>query len=276
MNIKSNNFTKYIISKNHPGYLYYREILNSRFNKKILETIINPKSKSMLNYNNKFPKIYDNKKKLKNGTKIYFNKNDKNNHYNPFWANKLLNNNDYKAQAKGSSYRFLQSKNTKKSESNLKYITREKENHNNNFVKQNQNLIYNNNSNSKNMFYNNFISKKNDNKIYNENKLVENSNKANNNNLIKKDNNIINNDKLENGIKDNINNFEVKKVQNKREKEEVIDNGNEDNNEENNEDDEKFDEEQEKLFYKNQKNFFKARKDIIEEPEYLEEDNENN
>ena len=41
-------------------------------------------------------------------------------------------------------------------------------------------------------------------------------------------------------------------------------------------DDENFDEEQEKIFYKNQKNFYKIRKDIIEEPEYLEEDNEKN
>ena len=34
--------------------------------------------------------------------------------------------------------------------------------------------------------------------------------------------------------------------------------------------------ENEKPFYTNQKNFFKFRKDIMEEPEYLEQDDENN
>ena len=48
------------------------------------------------------------------------------------------------------------------------------------------------------------------------------------------------------------------------------------NHEDNDNDFDIFDEEKEKLFYTNQKNFFKARKDIIEEPEYLEDDNENN
>ena len=33
------------------GYLYYREIINSKFNKKLLETIINPKSKSKSIFN---------------------------------------------------------------------------------------------------------------------------------------------------------------------------------------------------------------------------------
>lgn len=57
----------------------------------------------------------------------------------------------------------------------------------------------------------------------------------------------------------------------------IQDNNNKNNGLEENEfENESYDEEQQKQFYTNQRNFFKARKDIIEEPEYLEEDNEAN
>ncbi len=63
-----------------------------------------------------------------------------------------------------------------------------------------------------------------------------------------------------------VNNFINDNKDEKKEKEEANDNKEEK--------EEELDEEQQMQFYKNQKNFFKARKDIKEEPEDMEEDNE--
>lgn len=276
-NIKKNHYNKNIIGKNHPGYLYYRElIINSKFNKKLLETIINPKSKSKSIFNNKdkYPKIYDTKNIIKKDSKKYFCNNGKKNHYYQFKTNKSLYENDYKIVLKGFSNGNPYLKTISlKNDYILKFINREIENHNNIFVKYKQKLVYKNSIN-KNIIFNNFVSEENNDKVFVVNKFKEktNSNKENDKYLIKKNYNILfnNNKNLEINIKDDINYNEL--IDNK----DIYIKRNKFKNKDYKEDDENFDEEQEKIFYKNQKNFYKIRKNIIEEPKYLEEDNEKN
>ena len=112
---------------------------------------------------------------------------------------------------------------------------------------------------------------------------ILNKDKKSNNNFIKQNMGKNNNGKL---IQTNnyMNNIFDKKIKNSKKnlqknknsfnKNEGLNINKEEKN--NNDNNENFDEEQEKLFYTNQKNFFKARKDIMEEPEFLEEDNDNN
>ena len=261
--MKKNNFNDYEIWKNHPGYLYYKEFMkyNNKYNKKRtftgkaynrkykLDQIIKPKKKYIIdaykNNNENFPKI-NGKNNIKNGTQVNFSVRNNYNHlYYPFWENKILNKKD--------NYIF-------------KVLNRDKEDHYNN--NQKQNLVINNGDkpNNNNIYYNNFMDKKGNKKI------KENQNKKEN--LIKKGYFFNNNNSNDNYKKSNINNIivgdkckEIKNKEKNRNKEEKNDNEDKENH---------IDEEKEKLFYTNQKNFFKARKDIVEEPEYLEEDNDNN
>ena len=263
--MKKNHFNNYEVWKNHPGYLYYKEFMkyNNKYNKKRtftgkafnrkykLDPIIKPKNKNIYDtykYNKEiFPKI-NGKKTIKNGTQVNFsNRNNYNHLYYPFWENKLLN---------------------KKDDYIFKALNKDKENHYNKNAKKNLTITYNDKLNHKNIYYNNFMSKKSNNKIKeNQDKkgnlikrgyFINNKNNSNENNEKNNINNIIvnNNNEIENKEND----------KNKEDKSEKEDNENNDN----------IDEEKEKLFYTNQKNFFKVRKDIIEEPEYLEEDNDNN
>ena len=277
-NIKSNHFfykNNFPISKNHPGYLYYKEIMKyTKRNKKRnftgkainrnykLEPI---KSQNKNNYegyhryNDKFPKINGDKNSM-NERRTYYN-NNKNNKYFPFWVDKKqYNKNDFIFDIKGISYGGKQLNNTinKKNELALKILNKNKENNSKKMCLDN----YNNDNNQKNVYYNNFMNKE-VNKLAKGKKVKEKTNKKNNIN----NNNL--NDDNEKKVFNNIFNLNEKdkpdNIKNEQNKEEII----------NNDLDEDIDEEKEKMFYTNQKNFFKARKDIIEEPEYLEEDNEN-
>ena len=282
-NIKNNHFiykNNFPIDKNHPGYLYYKEILKytqrnkkryltgKAFNRKLkLEPIIKPKNKNIFEgyhlYNDKFPKLINKEKKEINERRTYYNnKNNKGYLHFPFWADKKVGKNDFRFETNAPQV------NSRKNDLALKYLNKKKDK--NNFSKKISLDNYNNNNNklnTKNVYYNNFMNKD-INKLSNGKKTKDKTNKQINKDL-NKNNNIINNDNL-NGYneKEKINIFDLNekdKLENKQNKEEI------NNNEEN----ENIDEEKEKLFYTNQKNFFKVRKDIMEEPEYLEEDNEN-
>ena len=150
------------------GYLYYREIINSKFNKKLLETIINPKSKSKSIFNNKdkFPKINDTKNRIKKSSKKHLDNNFKKNPYYLFKTNKSLYKNDYTITFKGFSNGSPHLKTINiKNDYILKFINRAIESHNNFFVKYKQRLVYNNSIN-KNIIFNNFVGEENNNKVY--------------------------------------------------------------------------------------------------------------
>ena len=283
-NIKSNHYFQNSIDKNHPGYLYYKEALKytkyikkrtftgKTYNRKFkLEPIPKQKNKNKYerfnHYNNNFPKIINGKKNtnILNERHTYFNnKFEKNNPYFPFWADKILNKNDFRIEIKKIAYGVPQlSSINRKNDFVLKILNKDKEIHYNNSKK---NLVDTNNKlNTKNVYYNNFIDKNNKKKT----NIQNNKNTNNKNNIINKNN------LIEDIKKENIYNFDIEN-KNKIENKENELNKEDNNNNEDNEGFDNFDEEKEKLFYTNQKNFFKARKDIIEEPEYLEEDNENN
>ena len=278
-NIKNNHFiykNNFPIDKNHPGYLYYKEILKytqrnkkryltgKAFNRKLkLEPIIKPKNKNIFEgyhlYNDKFPKLINKEKKDINERKTYYNnKNNKGYLHFPFWADKKVGKNDFRFETNAPQV------NSRKNDLALKYLNKKKDK--NNFSKKISLDNYNNNKlNTKNVYYNNFIDKNNNKKT----NIQNNKNTNNKNNIINKNNFI------EDKKKENIYNFDIEN-KNKIENKENELNKEDNNNNEDNEGFDNFDEEKEKLFYTNQKNFFKARKDIIEEPEYLEEDNENN
>ena len=315
INVKKNNGIKfnakitYDFCKKHPGFLYYKEIIsnqkNNKLNKKRTLTgkVINRKIKldpvqKYYHTNNriasnkmkkceKFPKInYSCNKNVLNGKQTYYNynynynniKDDKNNPYSIFWANKILNHSDFRIEIKGNAYGVPKLVGTTKNEDFLfKVFNKQKDNENTvdystktSHKSINNNLINGNNKH----YYNNFVGATNQKKekisksIFDENKNINNNEKCY---------------KIKNDITNNSNNKkETKKISFTNDKK-VEDNNNNNNkedknNKENNDDDfdnESLDEEQQKQFYKNQKNFFKARKDIMEEPEYLEEDNDN-
>ena len=282
--IKSNQnqINNYEIWKNHPGYLYYKEFMkyNNKHNKKRtftgkafnrkykLEPIMKPKIKNIngvFQYNEYFPKI-NGKKNIKNETQINYINRDKKNQYYSLWPNKIWNKYDF---TKGNQYGAPQSNKINRKEDYIfKVLNKEKDNLYN--KKSNTNKVINNYDklNQNNIYYNNFMNKKSN---INTKKKENNINKKEN--LFKRDYFINNNNSKEDNKKNNLNNFENNKNIN-----DIHNKKNDKNKEENNENEENdnFDEEKEKLFYTNQKNFFKFRKDIMEEPEYLEEDNDNN
>ena len=302
-NIKINGKITYDFCKKHPGFLYYKEIIASQRNNKnkkrtLTGKVINRKMKldpvqkfvpsnrivsNKMKKSEKFPKInstYNNNHQI-NGKQTYYNhnynynniKNDKNNPYSIFWANKILNQSDLKIEIKGNSYGVPKLVTTNKNDDFLfKVFNRQKDTENTletstkNSYKSVNNMMNGNNKH----FYNNFVGITNQKKEkITKNKFDENKNNKKNEKCYKiksEDNN--NGKEMKNLFSDDIND---KKIDNNN-------NNKGDNNHddiENDYDNESLDEEQQKQFYKNQKNFFKARKDIIEEPEYLEEDNDN-
>ncbi len=285
----NNDKISYNFYKKNPGYLYYKEIMtNIKSSKKRTLTGKTIKNKMKLKSNNKnlnnnnnkfkknqkFPKInnytYNNKKKINeinnyNSYNIFTN--DKNNPYSFFWANKILNQSDFRIDIKGMAYGVprLGSVN-KKEDYFLKVYNKVKEKENLEKSTKNSFRNYNNNNVYKH-YYNNFVGIVNQ-KHYQKEKITKEIFDVN----IKKDIT----DKKEMKININKQNNDDKiLVKNNNEKKDNNKNENNKNDDNDNEfEEESFDEEQQKQFYKNQKNFFKARKDIIEEPEYLEEDND--
>ena len=246
-NSNLNNKIIYDFCKKHPGYLYYKEVMLNNKNKK-----------RSLTGKNKLPKIKnkefnDNneivgKKTNYNHNHYNNNTNDKSNPYSFFWANRILNRNNFRIDIKGMTYGAPKLGSTNRRDDALLKIF------SNNLPKGN-----------KNKKYNNFMNTSNRQNYKKEN--LPNENIKNNNNKCYKINNNDNN--LGNKMKNinDVNGIDKKLESNNKNNNE--DNGNEVENE-------SYDEEQQKQFYTNQKNFFKARKDIKEEPEYLEEDNEMN
>ena len=247
-NSNLNNKIIYDFCKKHPGYLYYKEVMLNNKNKK-----------RSLTGKNKLPKIKnkdfsDNneivgKKTNYNHNHYNNNTNDKSNPYSFFWANRILNRNNFRIDIKGMTYGVPKLGSTNKKDDVLLKIF------SNNLPK-----------GSKNKKYNNFMNTSNRKNSKKENLSNENKNiKINNNKCYKINSNDNSMDKKMKNI-NNVNDADKKLEKNNKNNE---DNGNEVETE-------SYDEEQQKQFYTNQKNFFKARKDIKEEPEYLEEDNEMN
>lgn len=249
-NSNLNNKIIYDFCKKHPGYLYYKEVMLNNKNKKRSLTGKNKLPKIKNKDFNEINEIVGKKSNYNHNQNHYnFNNktNDKNNPYSFFWANRILNRNNFRIDIKGMTYGVPKLGSTNRKEDVLLKMF------NNNLSKANKNKKYNNFMNTSNR------------KIP-KNENLSNDNK-NNNNKCYKINSYENN--LDNKMK-NIN--DVHDIDKKEEK------NNKNNNEanENEVENESYDEEQQKQFYTNQKNFFKARKDIKEEPEYLEEDNEMN
>ena len=246
-NSNLNNKIIYDFCKKHPGYLYYKEVMLNNKNKK-----------RSLTGKNKLPKIKNKefndineivgKKTNYNHNHYNNNTNDKSNPYSFFWANRILNRNNFRIDIKGTTYGVPKLGSTnKRDEALLKIFS-------NNLPKGNKNKKYNNFMNTSN-------------RQNNKKENLPNENIKNNNNKCYKINN--NDNSFGNKMKNinDVNGIDKKLESNNKNNNE--DNGNEVENE-------SYDEEQQKQFYTNQKNFFKARKDIKEEPEYLEEDNEMN
>ena len=236
-------------SRKHPGYLYYKEIMENmkykQYNNPIRRRAFTGKE-----YLNKKMKI-DYINNTGGFRKVVINNY---NHGNKHINNIFMNRNEKFPNISKTNYFNGQNK--------QKWKTNYVKNFNYNFNYNNYNYSHNYNYNINNININ-IKDKKNPyslswvNKILNQNdyKLeIKPKNDINKNNK----------DKIQ------INNFMKNKENKKEKKEEVL------NNEDDNDKEEELDEEQQKQFYKNQKNFFKARKDIQEEPEDLEEDKEEN
>ena len=302
-NGKLNEKITYDFCKKHPGYLYYKEIVNNlknnKLNKKRTLTgkVINRNMKlepiqknnmgnkvknSKIKKSEKFPKINSSYNNRINGKQTYYNNNynynnikdDRNNPYSIFWANKILNQSDFKIEIKGKAYGVPKLVSANKNDDFLFKVFNKKDNENN--LENSEKHSYKNANNTQNgnkHYYNNFVGVSNQKNIKKEKikKGVFDENKNNKNNekcyIIKNEKN--DKKEMKNIFSDDINIKNIEDNNNNKE-----DKNNEDY--ENEFDNESIDEEQQKQFYKNQKNFFKARKDIMEEPEYLEEDNDNN
>ena len=222
--------------RQHPGYLYYKEILSNMKSRQIIankkktflgkeissklklgKTSYNSNSnKNKISIKDKFPKIEKNKNKTKhNYIRNYLYNVKYNNHKHIHNYNFNINNININIRDKKNPY-------------SIEWVRK--------ILKQNDyTLEIKEISNGVPKLIP--LNKKDDiiHKIYNNNKLYI--------------NNYINDEKT------------------KKEKE-----NNKDKNKENNIDNVDLDEEQQMQFYKNQKNFFKVRKDIQEEPEDLEDD----
>ena len=242
LNLKSGSIYKFDdkefldFYRKHPGYLYYKEVL------------LNMKSKQ-----------------------FRFNK------QRTFTGKDMMN----KMKFGNTNYTFDKAKSTNKFPKIIKINKKTKTHHIRKYI---YNFNYNNYVNNQNNNYNinnmniniNIKGKSNPYSLYWVNKILgQNSFKLG----IKKKSNgmskIISLNKNENitnkMFKNNkllVNNFVNKEKEKEinKEKKDEIPNKNTDN------DNDDLDEEQQMQFYKNQKNFFKARKDIKEEPEDLEED----
>ena len=223
--------------RKHPGYLYYKEVIS------------NMKSKQF-----KF-----NKQRTFTGKDVFS-----------------------KIKLGNTNYTIDKNKNTNKLPKILKANKKSKNNHIRKYI---YNFNYNNYINNQNNNYNinnmniniNIKGKSNPYSLYWVNKLLSQNSfkigikkKPNGGtkliSLSKTDNGNYNNNKVYKNNKLLVNNFIDKEKEINKEKKEDNPNKNTDI------DNDDLDEEQQMQFYKNQKNFFKARKDIKEEPEDLEED----
>ena len=243
-------------SRKHPGYLYYKEIMeNMKF-----KPFNNPYRKRAFTgkeYLNKKNKI-DYNNNTAGFRKLGINNFNHGNRYNN--NNIFINRNEKFPNISKTNYFNGQNK--------QKWKTNYVKNFNYNFNYNNYNYSHNYNYNINNININ-IKDKKNPYSLSWVNKFLNQNNykleikekpkakpKLSNLNTTKKKEE---NPKINNFMKNN----------NEKKEEKVI---NDINKEE--EKEEELDEEQQMQFYKNQKNFFKARKDIKEEPEDLEEDNE--
>ena len=242
--------------RKHPGYLYYKEIMTNMK----LKQFNNPLKKRAFT-----GKEFNNKKiRLDYNSNINYRKmgNTNYNHGNKFSSNfNNFSNNNYNINRN--------EKFPKISKTNY-YSGQNRPKWKNNFVKNyNYNFNYNNFNYSHNHNYNyninniniNIKDKKNPYSLSWVNKILN----QNDYKLEIKPKNFIKKEKEKNKINIKNNSEKKEKIKenkdNKEKKEEII-----------NDKEDELDEEQQLQFYKNQKNFFKARKDIKEEPEDLEED----
>jgi len=240
--------------RKHPGYLYYKEIMANmkikQFNNPLKKRAYTGKDfihkKIRMEHNNNW------------GHKKFGNTNFNYNHGNKYNNINNINRNDKFPKISKTNYFNNQGK-------QQKWKTNYVKNYNYNFNYNNYNYSHNHNYNYNiNNININIKDKKNPyslswvNKILNQNDYKLEIKPKNNNN---------NKNKIQ------INNF-VKNKEIKNEKKEEIVNNKDDKDD--NDKEEELDEEQQMQFYKNQKNFFKARKDIQEEPEDLEEDKDEN
>ena len=234
--------------RRHPGYLYYKEIMANMKIKQYNNPLKKRAFKGKDYTNKKMRMEYNNINYKKLGHTNYNHGNKYNNNYN-----NNVNRNEKFPKISKTNY----------------FNNQNKQKWKNNFVKNyNYNINYNNFNYSHNHNYNyninniniNIKDKKNPYSLSWVNKILN----QNDYKLEIKPKNVIKKEKEKNKIQ--INNY-IKK-ENKEKKEEAFADDKE----------EEFDEEQQMQFYKNQKNFFKARKDIKEEPEDLEEekDEDNN
>ena len=243
-------------SRKHPGYLYYKEIMENmkykQYNNPIRRRAFTGKE-----YLNKKMKI-DYINNTGGFRKVVINNY---NHGNKHINNIFMNRNEKFPNISKTNYFNGQNK--------QKWKTNYVKNFNYNFNYNNYNYSHNYNYNINNININ-IKDKKNPysfswvNKFLNQNdyKLeIKEKEKEKPKTKLKLSN--INNQKKNNFVKN-------EKKEEKEEKELINENNN--NNKEEEDKEEELDEEQQMQFYKNQKNFFKARKDIQEEPEDLEED----
>ena len=237
-------------SRKHPGYLYYKEIMENmkykQYNNPIRRRAFTGKE-----YLNKKMKI-DYINNTGGFRKVVINNY---NHGNKHINNIFMNRNEKFPNISKTNYFNGQNK--------QKWKTNYVKNFNYNFNYNNYNYSHNYNYNINNININ-IKDKKNPysfswvNKFLNQNDYkLEIKEKEKPKTKLKLSN--INSQKKNNFVKNE-----------KKEEKELINENNNNNKEEDKE--EELDEEQQMQFYKNQKNFFKARKDIQEEPEDLEED----
>ncbi len=237
-------------SRKHPGYLYYKEIMENmkykQYNNPIRRRAFTGKE-----YLNKKMKI-DYINNTGGFRKVVINNY---NHGNKHINNIFMNRNEKFPNISKTNYFNGQNK--------QKWKTNYVKNFNYNFNYNNYNYSHNYNYNINNININ-IKDKKNPysfswvNKFLNQNDYkLEIKEKEKPKTKLKLSN--INNQKKNNFVKNE-----------KKEEKELINENN--NNKEEEDKEEELDEEQQMQFYKNQKNFFKARKDIQEEPEDLEED----
>ena len=237
-------------SRKHPGYLYYKEIMENmkykQYNNPIRRRAFTGKE-----YLNKKMKI-DYINNTGGFRKVVINNY---NHGNKHINNIFMNRNEKFPNISKTNYFNGQNK--------QKWKTNYVKNFNYNFNYNNYNYSHNYNYNINNININ-IKDKKNPysfswvNKFLNQNDYkLEIKEKEKPKTKLKLSN--INDTKKNNFVKNE-----------KKEEKELINENNNNNKEEDKE--EELDEEQQMQFYKNQKNFFKARKDIQEEPEDLEED----
>ena len=230
--------------RKHPGYLYYKEIMTNmklkQFNNPLKKRAFTGKEfankKIRIEYSNNI-----NYKKM--GNTNYNHGNKFSNNFNNFSNNNYnINRNEKFPKISKTNY----------------YSGQNRPKWKNNFVKN-----YNYNFN-----YNNFNYSHNHNYNYNINNININIKDKKNPYSLSWVNKILN----QNDYKLEITSKNINKKEKEKNKANI--NDYKEKKEKNNNDDkeEELDEEQQMQFYKNQKNFFKARKDIKEEPEDLEED----